>query len=561
MQVDVAEVLERDGSCAELSAPGEWWRTAVVYQVYLRSFADGNGDGVGDIAGLRSRLPYLVQLGVDALWLNPWYPSPMVDAGYDVANYRDIEPAYGTLAEAESFITAARELGLRVILDIVPNHTSSRHHWFQDALTGDADARARYIFRPGKGTGGNDPPNDWRSNFGGPAWTRTFDESGRPGDWYLHLFTPEQPDLDWTNPEVSGEFEGVLRFWFDRGVDGFRIDVAHGLAKAPGLPDAKSASKTSGQHPAWDQDGVHEIYSAWRKVADSYDPPRVFVAEAWVSSNERLARYLRADELHLGFQFDLVSTGFDASAFRSVIDNALNAVEGVGAASTWVLANHDVVREVTRYARHQPKTPHDVAAQRLGWSDEQPDLARGHRRARAAALLMLALPGAAFLYQGEELGLPEVEALPDDARQDPIWTLSTQTDPGRDGCRVPMPWSGDQPPFGFSPDDATRAPWLPQPREWAPIAAERQSDDDHSMLSLYRRALEARREHITGVSAFSWLDSPVGSLAFRRGRVQCWVNSGPADIPLRDGRVLLASGPGPDSRVLPTDTAVWLADE
>ena len=209
-----------------------WWETAVVYQVYIRSFADDNGDGIGDIAGLRSRLPYLAALGVDAVWINPWYPSPMADAGYDVADYRDIEPSYGTLAEADALIADAHSLGIKVLLDIVPNHTSDQHGWFQAALASESGARDRYLFRPGSGAHGELPPNDWQSVFGGPAWTRLADDS-----WYLHLFAPGQPDLNWSHPDVRAEFEKVLAFWFDKGVDGFRIDVAHGLVKADGLPD------------------------------------------------------------------------------------------------------------------------------------------------------------------------------------------------------------------------------------------------------------------------------------------------------------------------------------
>jgi alpha-glucosidase len=543
------------------SRAGEWWRTAVVYQVYLRSFADGNGDGLGDIAGLRSRLRYLAELGVSALWINPWYPSPMEDAGYDVADYRAVAPDFGTLTEAEQLIADAHRLGLKVILDIVPNHTSSEHAWFQAALAGDAAARARYLFRPGRGPRGELPPNDWQSNFGGPAWTRVKDADGNPGDWYLHLFAPGQPDLDWTNDEVRAEFESILRFWFDRDVDGFRVDVAHGLAKAADLPDA--GEQPPGlplvvAHPAWDQDEVHEVYRGWRRVADTYDPPRVFVGEIWVTDNERLARYLRPDELHTAFQFDLVRAPWRAEVIREVVDDAIESAGSVGASSTWVLSNHDVVRHLTRYARSQPDRPVDARWDRHRWDDEPADLALGTRRARAAILLTLALPGTAYLYQGEELGLEEVEDLPGDRRQDPIWWQSDYVDPGRDGARVPLPWSGDRPPYGFSPQDASTAPWLPQPAGWADRTVEHESADPGSMLSLYRDALHLRPPYLEGLDPVSWLDSPAGSLAFRRRDVECWVNTGPDDVRLPPGRVLLASGPGPEDRLLPTDTAVWL---
>ncbi|MGB1226074.1 MAG: alpha-amylase family glycosyl hydrolase, partial [Mycobacterium sp.] len=370
------------------SAVRSWWQTAVVYQVYIRSFADGNGDGIGDIAGMRARLPYLARLGVDAIWINPWYPSPMADAGYDVADYRDIEPAYGTLDEAQTLIAEAHGLGIRVLLDIVPNHTSDEHAWFRAALADEPGARQRYHFRPGRGADGALPPNNWQSVFGGPAWTRVAD-----GDWYLHLFAPGQPDLDWEHDEVRSEFEDILAFWFDRGVDGFRIDVAHGLVKQAGLPDVGDATHTSGQHPAWDQDGVHDVYRGWRAVAERYSPDRVFIAEAWVSSNERLARYLRPDELHTAFQFDFLRAPWRATALRAVIDDAVGAAASVGAPPTWVLSNHDVTRTVTRFARSQPKDLIETGWERGRWTLEDPDHELGRRRARAAALVQLALPG------------------------------------------------------------------------------------------------------------------------------------------------------------------------
>ncbi len=547
---------------ADAATTGEpWWRTAVVYQVYIRSFADSDGDGVGDVAGLRAHLGYLAELGADALWINPWYPSPMADAGYDVSDYRAIEPTFGTLADAEALIHDAHQLGLKVILDIVPNHTSSEHAWFQAALAGDEAARERYIFRPGRGESGELPPNDWQSNFGGPSWTRVAAADGRPGEWYLHLFAPGQPDLEWNNPDVRGEFEDILRFWFDRDVDGFRIDVAHGLSKATGLPDAgrrDGGAPHNDIHPAWDQDEVHEIYRGWRKVADSYDPPRIFVAEAWVASNERLALYLRPDELHTAFQFDLLRAPFRAEVMRQVIDDASSAGAGVGAASTWVLSNHDVVRHVTRYSRSQPPRLVESEWDRARWGSEPADVALGTRRARAAIMLTLALPGIAYLYQGEELGLEEVEEIPSAMRQDPRWEQSGRTDPGRDGSRVPLPWSGDRPPFGFSPDGASAEPWLPQPAAWSVLTAQAQEDDAGSMLSLYRHALRLRRERWQNAAPVTWIDSPGDTLGFRRGDMECWVNTG-GDVPLPKGEVLLASAGGTEAGVLPTDTAVWVA--
>ncbi|HEY9523973.1 MAG TPA: alpha-amylase family glycosyl hydrolase, partial [Thermopolyspora sp.] len=390
------EPVGETGGARERGA--RWWRDAVIYQVYVRSFADADGDGIGDLLGVRSRLGYLSELGVDAIWLTPFYTSPMADFGYDVADYRDVDPIFGTLPDAEELIADAHAYGLRVIFDIVPNHTSDRHPWFEAALRAGPGSpeRARYIFRDGKGVSGELPPNDWESVFGGSAWTRVPD-----GQWYLHLFAAEQPDLDWEHPEVHAEFEAILRFWLDRGVDGFRIDVAHGMVKARGLPDIghPGQARMLGAEvlPYFDQDGVHEIHRAWRRLLDSYDGERIGVAEAWAPDNERLSNYIRADEMHQAFNFHYLKSPWDAAALRSVIDRSLHTAGTVGAPPTWVLSNHDVRRHVTRYG----------------------DGELGLRRARAAALLTLALPGSAYLYQGEELGLPEVLDLPEDVCQDP----------------------------------------------------------------------------------------------------------------------------------------------
>jgi alpha-glucosidase len=534
-----------------------WWHTAAVYQVYIRSFADGNGDGIGDIAGLRSRLPYLAQLGVDAIWINPWYRSPMADAGYDVADFRDIDPSYGTLAEAEALIDEAHWLGIKVIPDLVPNHTSDQHPWFRAALRGARGARDRYVFRRGRGPAGELPPNDWVSCFGGPAWSRVAD-----GQWYLHLFAPAQPDLNWEHPDVRREFEQVLRFWFDRGVDGFRIDVAHGLAKAPGLPDAGTripGSQHTDPHPAWDQDAVHEIYRGWRAIANRYVPERIFIAEAWVPSNERLARYLRPDELHTAFQFDFLRSPWRADSLREVIDDAMAGAAAVGAPPTWVLSNHDVPRTVTRYARSQPLHLVESEWERARWAIEPADHDAGRRRARAAALLQLALPGTAYIYQGEELGLEEVEDLPHEVRQDPTWVQSGFTDVGRDGCRVPMPWSDDGAPYGFSPI-ASAVPWLPQPPHWAPHTAEAQAADPNSFLTLYRSALRTRRPLWENAGPVEWLSAPAGVLAFARGGARCWVNTGADDVELPGMlQIALTSAPTVNG-FLPPDTAVWLVE-
>ncbi len=540
-----------------LSDDPTWWRSAVIYQVYLRSFADGTGDGIGDIAGIRDRLPYLASLGVDALWINPWYPSPMADGGYDVADYRAVEPLFGSLDDATALIREAHEHGLRVLLDLVPNHTSDQHTWFQQALASPAGsaARARYLFRDGQGPDGAEPPNDWRSVFGGRAWTR---EPGPAGQWFLHLFAPEQPDLDWTNDEVRQDVEQTLRFWFDRDVDGFRIDVAHGLVKAPGLPDVGAPTggfmtDRGGDHPHWDRDEVHEVYRSWRAVADSYDPPRVFVAEAWVPQPARLAAYVRADELHTAFNFDFLVAPWWAPALRRAIDGTLRDHEAVGAPATWVLANHDVAREVSRYARPQSDQPLRSLQDLVG---SPKDLELGRRRAAAAALLMLALPGGAYVYQGQELGLEEVEDLPDEVLADPTWERSRHHDRGRDGCRVPLPWSGQQPPYGFGGEA-----WLPQPLHWADLTVAAQDGRSGSFLELYRTALRVRRATpALGDGTLAWVDSGADVLHFRRSPgFACVVNLGGVPVPLPDGELLLASGPLDAHGALPADTAAWVA--
>ena len=512
----------------------DWWRDAVIYQIYVRSFADADGDGNGDLAGARTRLPYLRALGVDAVWLTPFYRSPMADGGYDVADYRDVDPLFGSRADFDALLGDAHALGLKVLIDIVPNHSSAQHPWFLDALAappGDP-LRDRYVFRPGAG---EDPPNDWQSIFGGPAWTRVAD-----GEWYLHLFAPEQPDFNWRNTEVNDEFSSILRFWLERGVDGFRIDVAHGLIKADGLPDIGSAVQTeligNAELPYFDQDDVHEIYREWRKLLDSYPGQRIGVAEAWAPNARRRANYVRPDELHQAFNFDFLNAPWDARQLRAVIDSSLSAESAVGAPTVWVLSNHDSQRRVTRYGGGE----------------------RGLRRARAAALLMLALPGSAYVYQGDELGLPEVLDLPDDALQDPTWVRSGHTERGRDGCRVPLPWSSDAPSFGFSP---TGASWLPMPREWAALAVPAQESDPSSMLTLYRTALALRRA-IRGTS-LRWLPSPPDTLVFARDEgFVCAVNLGAADVELdlNVSSVLHSSSPLDTGAnlTLPGESAAWL---
>jgi alpha-glucosidase len=523
-----------------------WWKDAVFYEVYIRSFADSDGDGLGDLPGLTSRLPYLRELGVDAVWITPFYPSPQHDAGYDVSDYVDVDPRFGSLSDADALIAKAHDLGLRIVVDLVPNHTSSEHAWFRAALTAGPGSteRARYLFRTGKGRGGEQPPNNWLSVFGGPSWTRVPD-----GEWYLHLFDTSQPDLNWRNEEVPAMFEDVLRFWLDRGADGFRVDVAHGLFKVrslrdqrgpvghdPATTEAAGPSRTMVERqerdePMWDQPEVHDIYRSWHRILAEYDGDRIGVAEAWAQTPEAMARYIRPDELQQAFNFSWLLAPWSAAAFGDVITGSLAAVAPVGAVPTWVLSNHDVTRHPTRYGGG----------------------AVGLARARAATLAMLALPGSSYLYQGEELGLEEID-VPPEFRQDPAWFRTGK--PGRDGCRVPLPWRGTGPPYGFG--SAGVRPWVPQPDDWATLTVAAQKKDPGSTWSFYRAALRARRRFAGLTEPVELVTARTTVLEFRRGPLTVVCNCGSRPVRLPEGELVLASGPLDGRGLLPPDTAVWL---
>ncbi|HEY2521918.1 MAG TPA: glycoside hydrolase family 13 protein [Streptosporangiaceae bacterium] len=552
-----------------------WWQEAVVYEVYPRSFADANGDGIGDLEGLRTRLPYLADLGVDAIWMTPFYPSPLADGGYDVADYRDVDPRIGTLAGFDELVAEAAELGLRIIVDLVPNHCSSEHPYFQAALAAPSGSpeREMFLFRDGRGQGGSEPPNNWQSAFHGSAWTRVTEPDGRPGQWYLHLFDSGQPDWNWRNPAVTSYFEEIIRFWMGRRAAGLRIDVAHGLFKAPDLADLDEAAAMDNRPSAYyHRAELQELYRLWRVILDSYEPgefpgPRTAVGEVWYESPATLAPYLAGSGLPQVFNFQLILARWDAAELRQSID-AINEMAG-GDRAPWVISNHDVTRPVTRYAVNQGGGPRRAGQlPRVG----DPELRAGAARARAAALLMLALPGSAYLYQGEELGLPEVVELPDENRQDPAFRRSHGQDPGRDGCRVPLPWTASGHSYGFSPDPGDReaaTPWLPQPGYWGQYSVASQLGDPDSFLTLYINALKLRRTHPAlgfgesddpATSRMQWLDGPDGTLFFSRepGFVFA-ANTGPAEVALPPhSKVLLASGPVEDGK-LPPDTAVWLA--
>jgi alpha-glucosidase len=545
----------------DFSAPSDhdWWTTAVIYQIYPRSFADSDGDGIGDLPGITAHLPYVRDLGVDAIWFSPWYTSPMADAGYDIADPRDIDPSFGTLADADALIARAHELGLRIVVDVVPNHASTAHAWFTEALAAPAGdpARELFHFRDGRGPDGAQPPNNWESIFGGGAWTRL-----PHGQWYLHLFAPEQPDYNWDSALVRTEHEDILRFWFDRGADGVRIDSAALLVKVHDLADHEPDVQPP-LHPYEDRDEVHDVYRRWRKVADSYTPPKALIGEIWLADQERFSRYLRPDELHTAFNFDFLTAAWDLNSLNDAIHRTLDIHRQIDATPTWVLSNHDVTRHVTRFGRAHTGYEHSPEFRAEHHGDPY-DLALGLRRARAAAMLTFALPGSVYVYQGDELGLPEVEDIADGARQDPMFTRSGRANPGRDGCRVPLPWSGQSAPYGFSPAGSTAATWLPQPADWAPFTVDGQQRDPGSMLCFYRTALRLRHdEPAFGVPDIDFPAVPGGVLGFVRGGrrpVTCWVNLGDGPVPLPTGvRILLASQ-DVGGRPLPSDGAVWFTD-
>ena len=529
-----------------------WWRDAVIYQVYPRSFRDSNGDGEGDLQGVIAGLPYLADLGIDAIWLSPFYKSPNKDGGYDVSDPRDVDPRFGTLADAKALIEAAHAHGIKFIADIVPNHFSSEHEWFKAALAAPKDSpeRARFHFHDGRGPNGDLPPNNWISLFRGPSWTRVAD-----GQWYLHLFDSSQPDLNWENPDVAADFEKTLRFWLDLGADGFRIDVAHGCVKEELLVDHRNPNRlidalrldfldiTTEERagllsdvPFFDREGIHEVYRKWRKIFDSYAGERMSVAEAFVYPSSRAARYVRSDELHQVFNFNFMMLGWDARAMSESIKITLEELKDVKAPATWVLNNHDTPRVVTRIG--------------------------GARKARALALLIHALPGGAYIYQGEELGLPSAD-LPDEARQDPAFIRSGGSDKGRDECRVPLPWDSTKSNYGYS----TGKPWLPQPSDWAQYAMDVEAKDPESSLNFYKQMLQIRRGNaaLGGEGAITWIESEPEIMHFtREPGLEVVVNASSVEksVNISGKSILLASHDGVKATdgvlQLPADTTVWL---
>ena len=547
-----------------LTPSAEWWRSAVIYQIYPRSFADSNGDGYGDLPGITSRLSSLAALGVDAVWLSPFYKSPQRDAGYDVSDYCSVDPLFGTMTDFDALLERAHELGLRVLIDLVPNHTSDLHDWFKAAMASEPGSLERefYHFATGKGADGELPPNNWVSMFGGPAWTRTVGADGTPGEWYLHLFDSSQPDLNWDNPEVQAAFEDILRFWLDKGVDGFRVDQPHAMAKAKGLPDnpfvkAAGAGFIEGADspPMWFQEEVHPIFRRWRRILDGYSPERAMCGEAYVLPLSFMAKWVRPDEFHQTFNFRFLDTEWHAPLIKATIDESFTAFGEVGAPSTWVLSNHDAIRHASRMGG---LTGRPTASDGVGPGHPQPDRELGLSRARAATMFMLGLPGSAYLYQGEELGLPEHTTLEPEHRQDPTFARTQGERLGRDGCRVPLPWeAAGGKNFGFGPSDAS---WLPAPEIYGSYARDTQEGTAGSTLELYKHALAARKSWNLGNGSFEWVPGLVSptTLAYKNGDILVVHNFGEDAVALPEGEVILQSWAGACTDALPANQTVWL---
>jgi alpha-glucosidase len=575
----------------------DWWKQAVVYQIYPRSFKDANGDGLGDIPGITSKMQYLRELGIDAIWLSPFYPSDLADGGYDIIDYRNVDPRLGTMQDFDAMVSAAHQEGIKVIVDIVPNHTANKHAWFLEALAAGrgSTARERYIFKEGSGPNGEFPPNDWQSLFGGPAWERVED-----GQWYLHIFAKEQPDLNWNNPEVHEEFKKTLRFWSDHGTDGFRVDVAHGLAKKLDGASMKDLSRWTvhdslshdGTHPLWDRAQVHDIYREWRQVFNEYNPPRFAVGEAWVVPEHQYL-YASPDELGQVFNFEFAIANWFSQDFRTAIRDGLQAAKSSGSTATWVMSNHDVPRHPSRYGLPQAPSkathqlPKDWVLRDGTTYEENREL--GTRRARAAILMETALPGSVYIYQGEELGLFEVPNIPWDRLEDPtpFRTRGRYTEKGRDGCRVPLPWNSQDAPheaswdsrfgtgasFGFSPNDATPGsqsadPHLPQPLWYKDFAVDVQQQDPTSMLSLYKACLSHRAALLTSAhnTSVTWLDEGDEVIAYTRQAadnsgytaIASITNFGKNAVALPEGDLILSSIQLDDPTLLPQDTSAWI---
>ena len=546
-----------------LAQPGsQWWRSGVIYQIYPRSFADSNGDGLGDLKGITSKLDSLATLGIDAIWLSPFYSSPQKDGGYDVSDYIAVDPIFGTLSDFDNLLEKSHALGIRLMIDLVPNHSSDQHEWFKRALAAKPGSpeRAFYHFKDGLGENGELPPNNWVSMFGGPAWTRVTESDGKPGQWFVHLFDSSQPDLNWANPEVQLEFEKILKFWLDRGVDGFRVDQPHAMAKAESLPDhpyvkEAGAGFIEGREnpPMWFQEEVHEIFRKWRKILESYPGDRAMCGEAYVYPLSLMANWVRPDEFHQTFNFRFLDSGWDPKKLFDAINESFEAFDGVGAPSTWVLNNHDVIRHASRFGGDYGRA---TASDGIGSGQPQPDPVLGLQIAKGATLFMLGLPGASYLYQGEELGLPEHTTLENRYRQDPTFVRTNGARVGRDGCRIPLPWEPEGDSSGFSESGKS---WLPQPESYKELARSIQEKNPESTLSFYKAALDLRKQLGLGEGSFNWLAGHQGpdTLGYENSDVKVLYNFGKQPVDLSNFEILISSEPL-SGKQLATNQCVWV---
>jgi alpha-glucosidase len=542
-----------------LSKDKNWWRQAAIYQIYPRSFADTDGNGIGDLKGVTSKVDYLASLSLDAVWLSPFYPSPLADGGYDVADYRNVDPKLGTLEDFDEMLAALHARGIRVFVDIVPNHSSHIHQWFKDAIdsTPGSKERARYIFRDGRGANGEIPPTDWPSHFAPSAWTHESAWGGKHNQWYMHWFAPEQPDWNWDNPEVEADFLATLKFWADRGVDGFRIDVAHALKKDLSEPlrmratmEYDAPQNLEGTGILMDRNEVLDVYRTWRKLFNSYDPPRVAVAEANVHPS-RMPLYASEDTLGQSFDFRFIDAAFTARNYKECVSQSLELAKKNKSSTTWTLGNHDQMRYATKLGLHPIVDRNDWL---LSHGQSHPvDFEIGTRCSVAANLFILALPGCTYIYQGDELGIHEVANIPFDQVQDPVYLRNLKQAKGRDGARVPLPWTRGDKNFGFG----TGTPHLPQPEWFADFSVEAESGDSGSPLEIFRAALKLRRE-LQCAEEITWHETTSEDVLHfsRPNGWNCITNFRASKYPMPPGEIILASSPLIDGKIA-AGTTIW----
>ena len=542
-----------------LSNDKNWWRQAAIYQIYPRSFADNDGNGIGDLKGVTAKVDYLASLSLDAVWLSPFYPSALADGGYDVDDYRNVDPKLGTLADFDEMLVALHGAGIRVFVDIVPNHSSNLHQWFKDAIAAEpgSSERARYIFRDGRGASGEIPPTDWPSHFAPSAWTHESTWGGKHNQWYMHWFAPEQPDWNWDNPEIEADFLTTLKFWADRGVDGFRVDVAHALKKDLSEPlrmratmEYEAPQTLDGTGILMDRNEVFEVYRSWRKLFNTYDPPRVAVAEANVHPS-RMPLYASEETLGQSFDFRFIDAAFSARTYKDCVSQSLELAKKNNSSTTWTLGNHDQMRYATKLGLH-PIVDRNEWLLSNGQSHPV-DFEIGTRCSVAGNLFILALPGCTYIYQGDELGIHEVADIPVDQIQDPVYLRNLKQAKGRDGARVPLPWTRGGTNFGFG----AGTPHLPQPQWFGDFSVEAESGVAGSPLEIFRKALKLRRE-LQCAEEITWHQtSSEDVLHFSRPNGwNCITNFKAHKYSLPAGEVILSSSPIVDGKIS-AGTTVW----